>query len=467
MVNEEETTEDTVAIASIDAETIGSIYFKNESNEMTLMLGDDAVWKNSEDELFPVNQTYAGNMQSALASVTSSRTLTEVTKDLASFGIDTPAVQVIATLDDGTTTSIAIGDEAPVAGGYYATVNEGSEVYIVTAAFYNCFIYTLTEMTASETIPTITAENITHLTVENKDKPNVEISYDETSYADYAGFTNWTMKQPYATAIPADVDAVATVLSNYASIAFLSCIDYNAKDLSKYGLDDPTASIALEYYELFTKDTAETDTTDSSSTDSADTAEVETTKVYHDYELIIGTTDEAGNYYAKLKDSNAVHTISADTVATLTAIDAYSTAYHYINLINIEAIDKIDVELNGETYTMSLKKSMETVDDVEAEVTKYYFGDKLADETEFQALYQLMITPSTERDLPKDYVKNSQAPYMTITYHFITDNNKTVTIKYLPYDESFYAVNTNGIEYFLTDKRKVNEIADAIVKFQK
>ena len=310
-VNEEETTEDTVAIASIDAETIGSIYFKNESNKMTLMLDDDAVWKNSEDELFPVNQTYAGNMQSALASVTSSRTITEVTKDLASFGLDTPAVQVIATLDDGTTTSIAIGDEAPVVGGYYATVDEGSEVYIVTAAFYNCFIYTLTEMTATETIPTITAEYITHLTVENKDKQNVEISYDETSYADYAGFTNWTMDQPYATAIPADADAVATVLSNYASIEFLSCIDYNAKDLSKYGFDDPTASIALEYYE------------------------VETTKVYHDYELIIGTTDEAGNYYAKLKDSNAVHTISADTVATLTAIDAYSTAYHYINLINI------------------------------------------------------------------------------------------------------------------------------------
>ena len=123
--------------------------------------------------------------------------------------------------------------------------------------------------------------------------------------------------------------------------------------------------------------------------------------------------------------------------------------------------------MNDETYTMSLKKSTETVDDVEAEVTKYYFGDKLADETEFKALFQLMISLSTERDLPKEYVETSKAPYMTITYHLITDNNKTVTIKYLPYDESYYAVNTNGIEYFLTDNRKVNEIADAIVKFKK
>jgi len=466
--SEEDTTEDTSStIASLDVDSIASVYFSNESGGMTLIKDTDGIWKNSEDELFPVNQTYVGSMSSAFASVTSSRTITETTEDLSSFGLDKPTIKVIATLKDGTTTSIAIGNEVPVAGGYYATANGSSEIYIIAADFYNNFNHTLTEMTAIETIPTITAENVTHLKVEYKDKPNFEVSFDENNSVDFAGITNWTMKQPYATEIPADKEALTTLFGNYSAMSFLACVDYNAKDLSKYGLDDPTATISLEYYDIYTKDTETTDSTDESSTMDTDTAEAETTKLYKDYELVIGMTDEAGNYYAKSKDSTAVHTISADTVATLTGIDAYSNAYHNINLINLEAIDKIDVDINGETYAMTSEKSTETVDDVEAEVTNYYFNGKLADEEQFKTLYLSMIAPTTERDIPAEYFASSKSrtPYMTITYHFISD--KTVTIQYLPYDDSYYVVDTNGVEYFLTDIRKIKEVADAVVNFKK
>ncbi len=489
--SEVDTAEDTVTIATLETDTIKSIYYSNENSEMTLVLDDEGVWKYSEDESFPVNQTYAGNMQSALSTVTSSRTITESTEGLENYGLDTPTVQVVATLKDGTSTSIAIGDEAPSADGYYATVNGSSEIYIVPTAFYNNFNYDLSDMTAIETIPTITAENITHLTVENKDKANFEVSFDESKYSDFAGFTNWTMKQPYATAIPADKTALTTLFGNYTSMSFLTCVDYSAKDLSKYELDDPTATVALEYYEVYSKDTDSTESnetadtanaTDDSSTADTDTTEAETTKVNYDYELIIGSTDADGNYYAKSKDSNAVHTISADTVAKLIEIDAYSNAFHYVNLVNLEALDEVDVNINGETYTMSLEKSAETVDaatvdaetavaetvdDAEAEVTKYYFNGELADETEFKNLYQLMIATSTEREIPAEYFESTttKTPYMTLTYHLSAGN--TVTIQYLPYDESYYVVNSNGVEYFLTDVRKINEIADAIINFQK
>ncbi len=472
-----ETTEDSTTLLSLETDTIQSIYFKNESTEMTLNRTEDDNWEKSDDNSFPVNQTNANNMMNAFADLSASSTITEDADNLADFGLDNPVIQISVTAEDGKTTKIALGAEAPVAGGYYTVLNDGKEVYIVEAAFFSKFNYNLTEMTAVETIPAVTAENITHLTVENKDKPGFEIVYDEDNPADFAGLTNWTMKQPYETPVPADADAVSTLLANYSGMSFLSCVDYDAGDLGIYGLEEPAATVSLEYFEEYTKDTdnsAEGDT--NSETDesiaTAEEDEVLKTKLYYSYELIIGTTDEDGNYYAKSKDSNAVNTMSADAVAQLIDIDAYSNVNHYINLINLDSINRLEVNFGGETYTMTMEKTEAAADDTatqdaESESTKYYFDDKEVEEDNFKELYQLIISPTTEREIPEEYFENNteQTPYLTLTFHF-TDTEDTATIQYKPYDESFYVANINGVEYFLTDLRKVNEIAETVKNFQ-
>ncbi len=463
----EESTQETETIADIDADSIQTIYFKNENNEMTLVKAEDGTWKYSEDELFPVNQTYAQNMMNAFTDLTSTRSISEGVDDLSNFGLDKPAISVAVTNMDGEKTSIELGSEAPVTGGYYTLVSGDSKVYIVSASFYNYFRYNLTEMTEVETVPSITSENITHLKVENKDKPGFEIIYDENKYTDYAGLTKWSMIQPYKTPVAADAEAVSTLLGNYSSMSFSACVDYNAEELGKYGLDEPTASIYLEYFEEYTKDS---DTEDDGNT--ADEEEAEKTRLYYTLDLLIGSQDADGNYYAKTKDSNAVHTISADTVENLINIDAYSNVDHYINLVNLDTINKLDISFGGKTYTLATEKTKATADDTqsgdeEEEVTNYYFSGTKVEEDDFKELYQLIISPTTERDIPEEYFEGSteQTPYMTVTYHLTSGG--TINISYKPYDESYYIANTNGEEYFLTDLRKVNEITDAVTNFLK
>lgn len=471
----EESAEKGTTIASIKADTIKSITYKNDSGEMTLVLDDQGVWKNTEDENFPVNQTNAGNMQSALADVTSSRTITEGTQDLTTFGLDAPAVQITVTKKDGTTTSIAIGDKIPVGNGYYASLNKDKEVYVIDSTFYNNFSKKITDMITVETIPNVAAANVTYLAVENKDKPGFEVSYDENDYADYSGFTKWTMKKPYPTEIAADQDALTTLFGNFSNLTFLCCVDYNAKDLSKYGLDDPDAVITMKYFEEAAK---ETDTSDTSDADTADTSKAETTKVNKEYTLMVGSTDADGNYYVKLKDSNAVNLLSADTVTKLTDIDPYSNAYHNINLFRMDDLDSIDVSVNSKKYTLNMEKAAETEDttettetaettDREAADAKYYFNGKLSDQEKFKDLYQIIISPETEREIPAEYfeTKSEKTPYMTLAFHFTA--GQTVTINFIPYDDSFYVVDTDGVEYFLTDLRKINDIADAVMNFGK
>ncbi len=470
--NEENTTEET-SIVSLDVNTIKSIYFKNENAEMTLLRDKEGVWKNSEDENFPVNQTYAKSMQDAFTDLTSTRTITEGTDDPVSFGLDSPSILVTVTTEDGKKTDISIGDTIPVGDGYYAVLNGGKEVYVISADFYNLFTHKVEEMVEVEPIPSLNAADITYLSVENKDKPAFEVSYDENNYADYSGFTKWTMKQPYTTDIAADADALGTLFGNYSGLSFLTCVDYNAKDLSKYGLDNPAAVIRLKYNEAAT-DSNTADTADAGTADDANAAGTEKTERL--FELLIGSTDADGNYYAKQEDSNAVHTMSADTVSKLIDIDAYGYVYCSINLFHIDLIDSVKLELDGETYTLRIERPKADAGETSEESTdagdesaavKYYFNGNPAEEKSFKELYQKIIAPVTEKEIPSDYSGDNtgKTPYLTLEFHFTA--GQTVTVKYLPYDESYYIVDTDGAEYFLTDLRVINDLADAVRNYAK
>jgi hypothetical protein len=264
------------------------------------------------------------------------------------------------------------------------------------------------------------------------------------------------MKKPYPTKIAADQDALTTLFGNFSNLAFLSCVDYNANDLSKYGLDHPDTVITMKYFEEAAKET-------------------DTTKVNKEYALMVGSTDADGNYYVKLKDSNAVNLLSADTVTKLTDIDPYSNAYHNINLFRMDDLDSVDVSVNNKKYTLSMEKAAETKDTTETTDTtdketvdaKYYFNGKLSDQEKFNDLYKIIISPETEREIPAEYFENKseETPYMTLTFHFTA--GQKVTIKFIPYDDSFYVVDTDGVKYFLTDLRKINDIADAVMNFGK
>lgn len=456
--SEADTSEDTSAIVTMDTTTINTIYFKMPESEMTLILDEEGIWHNYLDEDFPVNQTYAANMASAFASITADRTITEGIEDLSEFGLEEPAATISATLKDGSATIIKLGSQVPVAGGYYATLNNDGKVYILPGTFYTTFDYTLAQMTEVEKIPAITAENITKLSINNKEKQSFEVVYDEDSPVDLSGFSNYIINKPYSTPIPADTDAITTLFGNYTAMSFSSCVDYKGADLSQYGLDEPSSQINISYYEELTQ---EADSTDSSTEDSSSNKEEGVTKVNYELTLLIGNKDSNGDYYAKLSDSNAVNIISASTVSTLTDINAYENSYKYINLINIDAVNSIDINVGDETYNLSIKRTTETVDGEDSQTATYYINSKEMEEDAFKTLYQVIIGPVTEREISEEQNITSNTPYMTVTYHLITTDEPLV-IKYLPYDQNYYAVNTSGVQNFLTDIRKITEISDSL-----
>jgi hypothetical protein len=53
-------------------------------------------------------------------------------------------------------------------------------------------------------------------------------------------------------------------------------------------------------------------------------------------------------------------------------------------------------------------------------------------------------------------------PIMTIRYHIFGKGETTMTVSFLPYDDSFYLVDTGHTIRFFADKRQVDDIAKAV-----
>lgn len=466
--SQDDTAAENKAIVSMAADTIKSIYFKNQDYEMTITLNSKGVWEDKDDPSFPVNQTYAANMQSAFADVTPSTTLTEGIDDLSAFGLDNPIITATATTEDGTATTVTIGNETPLGSEYYAMLAGKNEVYVIGSTFYSYFRYNKSDMMTVEALPAITAADVTKLAVTAKDGKDFEVAYEPDSPYDYSGFSDYIINKPYSVPVAADPDSLTTLFGNYAALTYSSCADYNATDLSKYGLDDPAYTVAIDYYEeqaAATDSTTDSTTTDSTSTDSTDT---QTTKISKSLTLLIGGTNEAGDYYAKTPDSTAVNIISKSTVDTMTAIDAYSNTYKYVNLINIDNVDSVDIAAGGTTHTLKITRETTTTDGKDTVTAAYDADGKTVEEDAFKKFYQVLIAPKTEREIPEadlDKGKNETAA-MTLTFHLNTSDTPFVA-EFKPYDDSYYIVDVNGSENFLADLRDVDTILDSLNELTK
>lgn len=451
-VEEEDTsniTEET--LVSYANEDIKSIRITNQYGDMSFVIDSEDVVRYENDKDMPINQTYGNNVFQGMNNLITTNKLGEV-EQLSDYGLDNPSIQVIVTLMDGTKKVIAFGDTVPLTGGHYASIQGDTNVYVVGDTFYNYYNYSLIDMTTVETIENVPSENITYLKVSKKDGEDFEIIYDENNPSDFAKQNFWTVKAPYQISLPGNTEEITTLLSNYTSYSLISCVDYNATDLSIYGLEEPS-SVYIEYYESVTDETEE-EVADNTSTET----EPEPTKIFHQLELFIGNQDDDGNYYVKLKDSKAVNLMSSTDVEKLLNINSFSAVNTFINLVNIADISSVDIIVEDKKYNLSIKDESNIAEENKESTLTYYVNGKEIEENTFKDFYQKLISTTIQREIPKEDSNNVyDTTFMTVTYHLLSGD--MINVAYKLYDDSYYIVNVDGTEMFLTDFRDVNEIA--------
>ena len=451
-------------VFSVKTDDIKSLEFIVDKKEVTFEKKDDS-WVKKDETAFPVNQTTLDSAASAIETVEADRVLEDV-EDLTEYGLDSPSNTVTVDTADGTT-KLNIGDENTSTNQYYISKDDDdSTVYVVAADTVSPFMNSLYDYAQGEDFPTIDSSTVKKVQVsENKDSYVLEENSDGATW-NVSGDGSSDKES-------ADTTAAGNVTSGLGSFAFDQFVNYNAEDLSQYGLDKPYATIAVDYQEEVKDDSTdstesgENDSTasenDSESGDSADTdsnsedADSKTTTV--DKQLVIYVGDEAGDgsRYVTL-DNKQIYTMSTDTLSAVIdkmPSDLWSLIVNYLSVKNL---DQLQVTYGETTSTVNVSRETSTDDDGnEKETTTYQLNGKEIESTTFTTFYNKLINMAGQKRLTDAYTPAAD-PEMTAVF---TDSDKNqTTVTFYTYDTNYYAAVV-GDKVFLVNKMTVKEMFNA------
>ena len=387
------------------------------------------------------------------------------------------------TASDDKEAEFTVGDTNDAAGGSYLKISGDDAVYLVASDFadtFNSDIYQLADM---ESFPTITSDSITDINVKSGSH-TLEIKND----SDGGGIVleNGEEKENCASS------SVTQFINTVTGITFKSHVEYNCKDLSKYGLDKPTADISVDYTtaETVTETSAESvqETADTEETES----ETETVEVAKQLILHIGSQNEDGDYYAALDGSKEVHVVSGDTIKELVEKKAADFTDNTIlsgSLNNAKGIDVAigsdswhlvkkevakadDLADSAETEGTDSEKATETTDATADETTadaekvdeseteteeKWYAGDTEIALTDLSSAYSDLSGMSAEKILDTA-AKSTGDAAISVTVKWEDDTETTVS--FTVYDSSFHLAEINGEARKLVNKRDVEKLVE-------
>lgn len=392
----------TEPILTISPDEVRSVSFQIDGSSATFSRTDDTDnWSLAEDADFPVDPSPITNMLGYLAPLGAVRTLTD-TAALSEYGLDAPQNTIIVTTQDGTETTIALGNTNNSTGDDYIMLNDDSStLYTISTELRSSLSDNLYDYAAGEELPTLMASDIT----------NVDVSLDSQSLILSLEDNLWTVSDRDTTLADVDQDAVSQSISDLTGLSYVDFLDYNCTTPEQYGLNPPTATVTISWKDDSAGDSDETDSSDETETEisgneseinsteaealssetETDTENTGDTGAVQQLILHIGTTDESGNYYVQQEGSTEIHTMAADLIEKILGWTAED--------FEAEPESESETETDADSQAAAeMETDFQTETDAEAEVETNSQTAAEA-ETDFQAETDAEAETETDADL--------------------------------------------------------------------
>ncbi len=366
---------------------------------------ENDAWKMADNAAYPVEQSAMDELVDELIALEASRKLDNVT-DAAMYGLAEPAFSVTAHWSNGTSTTYQMGDETPFGDGYYlALSDEAQTAYTVSSSLSTMFNKTMDDFAAMEDIPAVT--KVTRLTI----GATFDASYKEES-------TTINASQHWYAADGRALDGVDDLVTDAKAIAWSGLVEAVATEaqLTKWKLDEASA-VALAQYD------GEENAT-----------------------ILFGTTDENGNYYARLPESTMVYTVAADSVSSL---------------LNASPDSMISLALAETAYT-DLQEAVFTIGDLShavvppVETTKDETETEEATEDPGEELWTQFTALKAN-----EHVAGAKAGETLLTVSVTVKTGIHASFTFAAYNADSYIV-TDGERTMLTDAANVDKLIRTI-----
>ena len=290
-----------------------------------------------EDSFFGYNSSRFRSMMFTVSSISATSKIEENPKDLSDYGLDDPQFSITISFEDGSSTTIFVGNETPVQNYYYANTDHDDTVYTIGNYLTSLMLRKPHEYLAIDSFPTYEDdeiyENLVHFILTRRDGVNIEVVLDkDLNMEGNITSSAYMMLQPFVS--PCTAETIEELLDVLATISMEQIAGniQSVDELHTYGLDRPGR--------LFVED-----------------------RLGNQLELVIGTANEDKAIAAIARQYDA---FLAGEVDYLTIMQYKETNFdwldlNYMNLqirtpwvVSIHDVDAVIYDFDGETYEMLL-----------------------------------------------------------------------------------------------------------------
>jgi uncharacterized protein DUF4340 len=217
---------------TVDADQIEDIQIKPASGDASRVQKTNGTWQLVEPEKTDADQGQVSNAATSLATLEINRVVDDNPSDLSQYGLNPPkadiAFRVKGQKDER---HLLLGEKTATGGDMYAKTPDQKRVFLIAAYLENTFERTPFDL-----------RDKAALKFDQSKADGIEVDHNGVTSLAKKG-SDWTLAKPYAAR--ADFAGAEAILTSLSSLQMQKIVENDAKDLGKYGLDKPDATVTV------------------------------------------------------------------------------------------------------------------------------------------------------------------------------------------------------------------------------
>lgn len=411
-------------VYKLEKDSINRLEFAGRDGQIILVKEQDG-WKYEMDKTFLLNERFIESMLDKTAILRADRLVSQGREHFGEYGLEEPSN--VIRVDAGSLQKVIyLGNRNSTTGDCYMSVEGSDQIFTVDSTFPTLFSIGINDMASRETLPDMTVETISAFNVETS-SGTIQFRKEDNS---------WMVAQNSEKSVKADESRIQELLSQVIRLRYAEMVQYHpdAEQLDLYGLGEPKIRLCVDF--LNRQDHTQ-----------------------QEFILTVGNqTGDQKQYFVYPQPGSGVYTVEAEALEPF----LYLAAEDFLSL-DIAAI-QADTLTGLEIWTDKLKISYKIERGKTLSQPVYHLNGQEIAAADFNAFYYPLYALEADRRVTDMGDQLVEQPVLTIVYERNQKNGGNVTVEFIPYDQNYYGVRTEGKAVLLMNRQKVNQLLAQIQK---
>ncbi len=391
-------------IFDFDNNSVSELKIHNSAGDYIFKIDGDE-WVMTQGDNISLSSYKLSSISDKLSTLTADGIIDENFKgNFDKFGLNN-SMTITAVLSDGTEYGLELGDQVPGDSRYYVRKSGENVVYVIASECADILWSDKNDLKDTYMFDVSNADQIVYLNYKCEGKTIYEINKEDDQ---------WQVIDPCPT-LTVNNAGVESILSELIRATCVTFID-EEKDLSVYGLDDPSYEISVK------------------------TADKEANFIFGDY-----YDDEKEYIYAQNKDTGEICVFPSGSLGCI-GTKTEDVLFRLFHSVTFTDMDTFDIDMFGEKIDIKYHYSITNNLD-----NDFVINDKKIDVTDdtmlnaFNSLINSIIGMTFDNicELSDEQILQNQ-PDAHVTYHMMDGSEYKLEFFADPSDEKLYYVTANG-----------------------